>query len=203
MRPRRGRVWVAVAVWLASVGAALFALEAYKATPGAAAGSPDRCPEGVPRGALLLFLHPHCPCSRASVAELAAVLTARPSVSAQVHFVRPAGAPDGWERTSLWDEAARVPNATALSDVGGGLARRLGVRTSGHALFYDGAGQLRFSGGITAARGHEGDNPGRRGLLTALDGEAPEALHHPVFGCPLLGPEGVSGNDSPPGAGKP
>lgn len=203
MRERRAGVWVTAAVWLVGVAVAFFALEAYKATPGAAGGAPAHCAHDLPRGAVLLFLHPHCPCSRSSVAELAAVLTARPAAPAHVYFVRPGGAPEGWDRPALWEVVARMPNVTVHCDERGGLARRLGAKTSGHALLYDARGELRFSGGITAVRGHEGDNVGRRSLLAALDGGAPMALHYPVFGCPLLGPEDQGETDSSSRAGNP
>jgi hypothetical protein len=46
------------------------------------------------------------------------------------------------------------------------------------------AGVLRYSGGITGARGHAGDNAGLRALTTALERPSP-GVAGPVFGCPL------------------
>ena len=42
---------------------------------------------------------------------------------------------------------------------------------------------LTFSGGITAARGHQGDNDGRRSVLASLAGTATGLPMTPVFGC--------------------
>jgi hypothetical protein len=53
-------------------------------------------------------------------------------------------------------------------------------------ILYDAAGRLRFSGGITAARGHAGDNLGRSAIVELLEGDSPTATATPVFGCSLL-----------------
>jgi hypothetical protein len=51
---------------------------------------------------------------------------------------------------------------------------------------YAPTGKLLFSGGITASRGHEGDNVGRSAIVSfILNGHAP-VNHTPVFGCSLL-----------------
>jgi hypothetical protein len=45
-----------------------------------------------------------------------------------------------------------------------------------------------FSGGITASRGHQGDNAGRAAITSLVLGEAhgPELLRSPVYGCQLF-----------------
>jgi hypothetical protein len=63
-------------------------------------------------------------------------------------------------------------------------ARRFGAETSGHTLLYDGAGQLVFAGGVTAARGHGGPNEGRASVLAWLKAY-PASARTPVFGCPM------------------
>jgi hypothetical protein len=75
---------------------------------------------------------------------------------------------------------------TTWNDEGGALSRRFGVLTSGHVLLYDRGGRLLFSGGITGARGHRGDNEGRRAVLARLLGEPVERSSAPAFGCPLF-----------------
>ena len=66
--------------WALAVAAGVHTLARYEATPGRAGQPPTSwSPEGriaAPRGAvrLLLALHPRCPCSRASVAQLARVM---------------------------------------------------------------------------------------------------------------------------------
>jgi hypothetical protein len=133
-----------------------------------------------------MLAHPRCPCTRASLAELAR-LTAGGGADVWVLFLRPEGAAAGWEKSSLWDAAAAMTGVQVLADVDGTAARTFGVETSGHVLFYDATGALRFSGGITAARGHEGPSAGGDSILAALRGNAPAQDHMPTFGCPLIG----------------
>ena len=44
-------------------------------------------------------------------------------------------------------------------------------KTSGQVVVYDAKGALLFSGGITAARGHMGDNAGRDRITALLRGD--------------------------------
>jgi hypothetical protein len=132
-----------------------------------------------------MLAHPRCPCTRSSLAELAR-LTARGDADVWVLFLRPEGATAGWEKTGLWDTAAAIPGVQVLADADGTAARAFGAETSGHVLFYDATGALRFSGGITAARGHEGPSAGGDSILAALRGNAPAQDHTPTFGCPLI-----------------
>jgi hypothetical protein len=189
-------LWLVIAAWL---GTAVFGLRivwAYDNTPGVLAHAPQRWPAASALAAtsgqptLVVFAHPQCPCTRASLGELAEVLArSRRPLKTYVVFLKPIDVADGWERTGLWEAAARLPGAVAVRDDGGAEARAFGVETSGQVLLYDGAGKLRFNGGITGSRGHAGDNPGRSALV-ALIGEAPAARGGAnVFGCPLVTPE--------------
>jgi hypothetical protein len=136
---------------------------------------------------LLLFLHPYCPCSRASLQELDELLAETPNrLSATIVFTIANGMPPGWELGDLWRSAAAMPGVRIVRDQGGVEARRFHVRGSGHTLLYDTSGKLIFSGGITPSRGHEGDNPGRSAIVRfVLNGHA-EVSQTPVFGCSLL-----------------
>lgn len=197
----RSLLWVTLAaLWFGVVAFGLVGVTAYEATPSQAKPSVPRWPtrSGAHRSlngpTLLLFAHPHCPCTRATLAELQRVLAHplhRPQVL--VYFVRPTGVPAGWEQTDLWRTAVSLPGATVLPDEAGKEARQFGVVASGHVLLYDEAGRLAFSGGITSARGHEGANRGTDALQTALsapDRSAPsQPTETPVFGCALLTPE--------------
>jgi len=106
--------------------------------------------------------------------------------------VKPAGLPEDWEQTDLWRRAAVIPGVDLTRDDDGAEARRFGAATSGQTVVYDGDGHLLFSGGITAARGHEGDNAGRSAIVSLLASRGAEPTSTPVFGCSLLGTqEGV------------
>ncbi len=190
----RGSPVVALLVaWLASLGAGEYWLLHYRFAPGGAAAGPAVWPgessvrPAAGRFTLLLFAHPHCPCSRASLAMLARVVArAEDRADVYVLFVRPAGAPDGWERSGLWSAAAAVPGVRVLADGEGAEALRFGAETSGVALLYDPRLRLTFRGGITSGRGHEGDNAGCSALIERLAGRGQAYREFPVFGCPLF-----------------
>ena len=181
-------------VWCLAVGAGLLALSAYATRPCDAGSRSGRWPadSAIPlqtdRPTLLLFLHPRCPCSRASVAELERVLTTRGErVAAHVVVFKPRGAPANWVRTGVCDRAAAIPGVTLWIDEGGKLTQLFGAETSGQVLLYDASGTLRFQGGITPSRGHEGDNLGRAAVSSLIAGATKVDSCSPVFGCQIQG----------------
>jgi hypothetical protein len=114
-------------------------------------------------------------------------LMTRTRGKADVHvlFSAPPDSPDGWEHTATWDYAGSIPGIRRVRDAGAVEATRFGALTSGHVLLYGADGSLLFSGGITASRGHAGDNPGRSAIVTLLSGQRPERGRTPTFGCLL------------------
>jgi hypothetical protein len=88
-------------------------------------------------------------------------------------------------RTDLWSSAGRIPGVTVAADPLGVEARRFGAETSGAAVLYGAAGTLAFQGGITSARGHEGDSFGQQRIAAVLTGGTPDRAFAPVFGCGL------------------
>jgi hypothetical protein len=122
----------------------------------------------------------------AELAEILARTEHRPKT--YVLFLRPAGFADGWEKTDLWQSAAKLPGVTVVRDDGGLEARRFGAETSGQALLYDARGALIFSGGLTGSRGHVGDNAGQAALVDLLSGGGTTHPGTNVFGCPLFAP---------------
>jgi hypothetical protein len=113
-------------------------------------------------------------------------------VTSHVLFLRPTELDTDWSKTDLWASAAAVPDVEVTPDEDGNEARRFGAETSGHTVLYSGDGSLLFSGGITASRGHSGDNFGRSAIVSSLIGATSEisAFSEPaescVFGCPLF-----------------
>jgi hypothetical protein len=194
---RRKILWGAAAVaWIAAMTAGLSSLWRYEAAIGATAATPDQWPSdaGVSRSTtlptLVMFIHPKCPCSRATLDELAKLMTrCHEKLAASICFVRPRDVQRGWEQTDLWRTAAAIPGVTVSVDDEAGLARRFGAATSGITFLYSPQGQLLFSGGITKSRGHSGDNPGRAAIeALVLRGnflQQPIA-RTPVFGCALM-----------------
>jgi hypothetical protein len=186
-------VWLAAALWLGCAGVGLYFVWAYDNAPGLEAHAPETWPEHTSlvraddRPTLVLLAHPQCDCTRATLGELAEVL-ARTSAPPKTYvlFLRPTQFQTGWEQTSLWRSARSLPNVTVLRDDDGAEARRFGAETSGQTLLYDERGLLAFSGGITGARGHAGDNAGRASLLALLSRRDGERRGSSVFGCPLF-----------------
>lgn len=133
---------------------------------------------------LLIFLHPHCPCSRASLTELTRVLADLSGpTQALVLFVKPPGTPVGWEESNLWKAAQQTPGVTVACDEGGRWADIFEATHSGQTRVYD-HGQLVFHGGITAGRGHVGPSSASELLVAQL--HHPSGLKcTPAFGCPL------------------
>ena len=114
--------------------------------------------------------------------------TARKGLQAVVLAYRPAVAPPDWMDTRNARLAASIPETTIQDDVDGETARLFGLETSGHVALYDVDGSLRFSGGITAARGHEGDSTGLLVLRAFLAGQQSVTDSTEVYGCPLASP---------------
>ena len=184
---------ISAILWLCAVSTGLWMLWGYENSPGAGAQPPKRWPaesrmERAPDGMTLVMLaHPHCPCTRASIGELDSIMAhAQGRVTAYVLFLKPAGFADDWEKTDLWKSAASIPGVTALIDDDGIEAGRFQAATSGQTILYDAEGRLIFSGGITASRGHYGDNAGQSAIVSLVNTGEAERTETLVFGCPLF-----------------
>lgn len=141
---------------------------------------------------VIMALHPRCPCSRASVGELDALLERIPRrVDAVLLVCTPEAASDEW-REAAQRVAIKVPRARVVLDAGGEMAARLGMMTSGAVVVYDAAGALLFDGGLTPGRGVTGSSVESQQLAEALlqadGGAVPGAcvIRAPVFGCGLV-----------------
>jgi hypothetical protein len=187
-----GRV-VLCAVSILAACAGTFALVKYENTAGSTGETPKHWPGGLSislnreRDTLLMFAHPKCPCTRASIEELnRALARCGQKVSVHVLFFKPADAPAGWDQTDLRQSAAAIPGVEVLDDPDGALARRFGAETSGSVVLYDPQGKLLFTGGITGSRGHEGDNAGQSAIVALLEGRDANVHQTHVYGCSLL-----------------
>jgi hypothetical protein len=177
---------------MSSIVAGFALLAVHDMAAGGAGAAPRYWPAGsrIPRSdqlhTLVMFAHPRCPCFRASLAELEKLLARRANtVVPWVVFFEPAGADDDWQHSDQRSTAANIPGVQLLRDVDGQEARRFHAQTSGHTVLYSANGELQFSGGVTAARGHSGDNAGRIAIEMILSALSPESREAPVFGCPI------------------
>ena len=138
------------------------------------------------RATLLLFAHPRCVCTRASLAELARIMARfHDRLEARVLFWMPRGAPADWSTGDLWTSAARIPGVAVVRDEDGREASRFAAGTSGEAMLYGREGRLLFAGGITPARAHEGNSFGQERIASLLTTGAADRADAPVFGCAL------------------
>lgn len=186
---------VLLLAWVAVAGVGFVTLALYETAPGDSGAAPAVWPQAsaLPapeeRPALVVLAHPQCPCTRASIAELERLMReVHGRTDAYVLFLHPETESEEWVESDLWRRAAAIPGVRAVRDPGGDEARRFGAATSGHAVLYDPDGRLRFSGGLTASRGHEGDNEGRIALTQLLAENEAEREATPIYGCPLQDP---------------
>lgn len=201
LRSRVGR-GVGLAAWFAALLAGFGALVAYQMR----AGPPAELPLTWPRDAalpfdrarsnLVMFAHPQCPCSAASLEELKVILTrSRQELRATICFFEPPDVPADWTDTRLIRSARQIPGLNVVLDRDGTVTEKFGAITSGQVVLFDGRGQRLFAGGITSARGHAGENAGRNWIIALAKGEACTPSATPVFGCDLRGP--VRGEAAP------
>lgn len=204
MRPMK--YILAIAAWLVVIAIGGWWQLSYERTPGLASANPPRYPDSGPIAArpghplAIMALHPRCPCSRASLAELEQLASANPDLDLVVLACVPIDANDDWMSTDNCSKARAIPGVRLIPDPSGRTAAELGMKTSGHVIAYDADRRLVFSGGITAARGQTGPNPGLDALIAAFQKSQPgdskpsraasaaPALT-PVFGCTLVAPE--------------
>ena len=182
---------IACVLWCGVIAFGYASLLRYSFGVGNASPAPRTIPSSLAgfgtagRPQLFVALHPRCPCSRATVRELAKILTrAANATETTVFMYKPGKESDSWMDGVLLQECRRM-NCQIRPDPNGQLAASLGSFTSGRVVLYDGHGKLRYHGGITGSRGHEGDNAGERAVIEILQGRRESQKSLPVFGCAI------------------
>jgi hypothetical protein len=186
---------IAIFVWIAVAAAGAVTLYRHEAAPGVIASAPTTWPitSTIPRKTglpiILVFAHPHCPCTRATIGELSLLMTRlHAKATATVVFARPENTSQTWAETDLWQAATKIPGVTVISDPENREADTFGAQASGQTLLYDDQGRLQFNGGITVARGHSGDNVGRSSIVALVTKQGAAETQTSVFGCDLHTP---------------
>ncbi|MBL8873035.1 MAG: hypothetical protein JNK90_24870 [Planctomycetaceae bacterium] len=201
---------VLLATWGLFASAGWFWVMQYSLTGTVTVGLdvPTRWPEGStleknPTGpTILMFVHPRCPCSIASLRELERVQAAASSLKDRqpkwlIIAAVPSNADSKWRESRLLSQAKVLPNTEVVWDLAGVEAQRYKAITSGDVRFYNEHGQLLFSGGITTSRGHEGASKGGDQLIALLcGGNRSMVTTAPVFGCQLYQISDVAPNQS-------
>jgi hypothetical protein len=183
----------AAVIWIVAAGGGMTGMWMYSFAAGTAGNSPLTWPmtSHLHRShdslTLVMVVHPHCPCSRASIGELARLLArSGDNLHGYVIFVAPPGTAKSWSRTDLWESVSSLHKLTPVLD-DGREARLFGAATSGQVIVYGSDGRRLFSGGITASRGHFGDNSGSMSIIALSQAPRPATSKGtPVYGCPLF-----------------
>lgn len=143
---------------------------------------------------LVMFVHPFCPCSLASIGELERLMPfIHDKVNVNVVFISLKNlegvSADEWKQTQLWKKTNKIPGVNILRDNNELEAKLFGAETSGHTVFYDQKGNLVFSGGLTPARGHMGDSIGRSTIIGWMENsKQTDRVDSSIFGCELRSP---------------
>jgi len=191
-----------VTLWLVAVAGVWFWVEGYAFqayAPGPSYDHQSWPAESALRPAnsrptLLLFMHPRCPCTRASIRELERLLggLGRPEFQPEIIILvsLPAESGEEWRRTDSVRQASGLPRAKVVYDPNGRETSRFGAVASGTVMLFGAGGEKLFAGGVTASRGHEGDNAGTDALQALLRGRKDLlVVSTPAFGCRLCIPD--------------
>lgn len=190
--------WLGLGFWLMTVSVGYGYLVLDSTRPSMMDGQQSAWPSAsaLPRGeefTLVAFLHPHCSCSRATLAEIARLMADLPSQTKVIAvFQQPTSLPDDWYATSLWRSAWEIPELAVYIDRDCRESSLFGASVSGEIHLYDARGQLRFRGGLTPSRGHEGTNAGQLAIRDLIDKGRATATDCHAYGCLLIRKDEVS-----------
>ncbi len=180
-------------LWLLLCAASFGALNWYKLKPGPVGKINSFWPQNIPHEHnrttynLVLFAHPRCGCTSASLMELEKILVkTKNNLKVKIFFYHPKGESANWSDGESKTMALKLPNTEVYDDDGGEVARRFGAMTSGQTLVYSLEGKLVYAGGITESRGHTGDNTGARSIASVVETGKTIINTQPVFGCVLF-----------------
>lgn len=140
---------------------------------------------------LLLFVHPRCACTKATLYELDRLMTRHAdNLAGCVAFSMADEFDTELQRgkNTLWDQASLIPQVSKHKDFGNRECKRFAVDASGTALLFSPEGSLRFAGGLTSSKGHCGISAGIQAIDMILAQPAAEAIRTPIYGCSLVAP---------------
>ena len=189
---RKYIIW-ALGLWSLLVLGGFVILWDYSNNPGAPGEAPLQWPEisalsfDSTSPNLVMFAHPRCPCTRASLEELEKIVAkSNQQINLNIVFYHPEKFPQKWVKTSLYHRAERILRAKLSIDTRQQEIHNFRPQTSGQVYLYSQSGKLIYSGGITGSRGHEGDNVGSRTILTWINDGTLLQEKAFVFGCSLF-----------------
>lgn len=186
-KKKRVLLTTAVSSWVLAIGYFGAQMMAFDSTPGKPAHAPAHWPaqsaltRAQGRKQLVMFVHPGCTCTLASLEQLRRLesLTGN-TIAAEIVLWHSAASRKerDWNRES--------GGAKVFDDQNGQEARIFGAQTSGQTLIYDEAGQLAYAGGLTVFRAEAGGDPLLKQILQGIGvRDQKAALEKAVFGCPI------------------
>jgi len=187
-------VWIiALSVWVVMVVFGFSVLTIYSLSAGpTAVGGLVSLPTAQPLEPitidrpwhLLIGIHPKCPCSVSSIAELRKLMeTNSDKMRCRALVFVPTSVPRDWADSASVAELRSIPGVMTEFDYGGNEMRSAGILTSGGTILYDRTDQILFHGGITPSRGHVGPNAGSDAITAIVEGRETLAMDTPIFGC--------------------
>jgi hypothetical protein len=148
---------------------------------------------------IIVFAHPYCPCTRATLDQLDQSLTRFPHNT----FVRVVFTTAGLHGRDIAESglvafARRMPRVDVYLDETAEETLRFQARVSGEVLAFDRSGNCQFHGGLTSGRGHRGESTGQRQLERVAVGDSTAPFIGPVYCCVL--PSGTVRTDESSGS---
>ena len=182
-------VLTAIAIWLVATAYAYSLMMRFDTRPGVAGNPLLRWPATAAvqlakrQRTLLIFLHPKCSCSRASISQLQNLRKRFPDAfHTELVLWQPPGRSPAWNQLYRTD-SEDLSGTETIADPGGRVAALFDAHTSGYVLLYGAAGNLEYAGGLTPARGVNNEGPGILALERIMSGSTVGVAHQPVFGC--------------------
>lgn len=184
------KTWI-FALWVLILIGGVSAFARYSYTPGEAAEAAPLWPAlsslqpNLTKPELLVFLHPKCACSHATLTDLERLI---PQIGARARVrvvFNDLGDSALLRESHSFEMAKEIEGIEVVEDPGGFESAKFGVKTSGQVFLYDERGQLVFSGGLTPSRGHEGESVGAIAVLRWLNSRKIEWQTSDVFGCSM------------------
>ena len=182
------------ASWIVSIMVSLGILTWYKFTPGEQVEIAGQWPKEAshlqtPGSAnLVMFVHPECPCSLASMDELARLLPIIADHIAIKVVFRELTGQYGRQLSehALWKKAKTLPHVQLLIDPGQKLENSFQAKTSGQTYLFDKEGRKIFQGGLTPLRGHTGETQASSFIKQwSRQQTISRSISSSVFGCPM------------------
>lgn len=180
-----------IGLWIFVILAGVSALARFAYVPGDAANAPKswpiltRLPAPANRPEILVFLHPKCGCSQATLRNLETMLPEIGEKAVVKLVLNDLGDPKLLEESRAFSTAKTLKNITLVVDHNGFETNAFEVKTSGQVMLYDESGRLVFAGGLTPFRGHEGVSEGELSIVKWLNQRDMTWKTTSVFGCAM------------------